>query len=213
VVVLGRVFDPSWEVDLLDQVDLSPGDRVLDVSSLASRPDALASVERWCADVTSLPFADGSFDVVVYRQGLRLFPAPGWTLSEMRRVLVPGGRAAVSVWGRIERIPAFATLARALDDRIGAGPATAVRGVFSLSEPADLRAFLANAGFERIRVRTVGTTVVFPSVAAFVRSCVPDLRDDDERSIVSDLELPFARWIDTEGLRITMEANTAIASV
>lgn len=213
MVVLGRIFEPSWEVDLLDQVDLSPGDRVLDVSSLVSRAGARETYERWCADGASLPFADGSFDVVVWRQGLRVLPAPGWTLSEMCRVLAPGGRAAVSMWGRIERMPVVAALTDVLEAHGCAGSAAVVRALFSLAEPADLRAFLADAGFERIRVRSVPRTVVLSSVAELVRRCVPDLPDDDEWSIVADLEIRCARWVDSEGLRIAMEANTAVASI
>ena len=212
-MVLERALDPSWEVDLLDQVDLLPGDRVLDVSSLVSRADARETSERWCADGTSLPFADGSVDVVVWRQGLRVLPAPGRMLFEMRRVLAPAGRVAVSTLGRIERMPAVVALTDVLEDHGRAGSAVAVRALFSLSESADLRAFLADAGFERIRMGSVPRTVVLPSVAELVHGCVPDGTTGDEPSILADLEMRCARWVDADGLRITMEEHTAVASV
>lgn len=159
-----------------------------------------------------LPFGDGSFDVVVYRQGPQLLPAPGWTLSEMRRVLAPGGRAAVSVWGRVERMPVLAALTDVLEKRGRAG-ASMVRAVCSLSDPADLRAFLAGAGFERIGVRTVRTTVVLPSVGAFVRQWVPDLVDEDQASVAADLEMRCARRVGARGLRMAIEAHIAVGSV
>ena len=42
--------------------------------------------------------AAGSFDVVVCQQGLQFFPDKAAALREMHRVLVPGGRLALSVW-------------------------------------------------------------------------------------------------------------------
>jgi SAM-dependent methyltransferase len=45
-----------------------------------------------------LPFHDGAFDVVVSQQGLQFFLDRSKGLGEMRRVLTPGGRVAVSVW-------------------------------------------------------------------------------------------------------------------
>jgi ubiquinone/menaquinone biosynthesis C-methylase UbiE len=43
------------------------------------------------ADGGALPFADGSFDVVLFRFVLRHAPAPTRLLGEARRVLAPGG--------------------------------------------------------------------------------------------------------------------------
>ena len=65
-------------------------------------------------DPSSLPFGDGSFDVVVCRQGLQLLPDRGRALAEMWRVLVPSGRVAVASSGRIERSPAFPSVAEFL---------------------------------------------------------------------------------------------------
>lgn len=46
-------------------------------------------------DGLRLPFADATFDAVTVAFGLRNFADPGLGLSEMRRVLRPGGRALV----------------------------------------------------------------------------------------------------------------------
>ncbi|WP_235529487.1 class I SAM-dependent methyltransferase [Nocardioides sp. Soil774] len=42
-------------------------------------------------DVASMPFADGSFDLVVSFTGLHCFPDPRRAIQEMVRVLAPGG--------------------------------------------------------------------------------------------------------------------------
>jgi SAM-dependent methyltransferase len=58
-------------------------------------------VEFRPADAMQLPFADQSFDTVVCQFGVMFFPDKGKALSEMRRVLRPGGAAIFNVWDRL----------------------------------------------------------------------------------------------------------------
>ena len=57
--------------------------------------------------MTELPFDAGSFDVVLCQQGLQYFPDRPAAMKEMARVLAPGGRIALNVWGALERQPFF----------------------------------------------------------------------------------------------------------
>jgi SAM-dependent methyltransferase len=50
------------------------------------------------ADVEDLPFADGSFDVVLSTFGAMFAPDHGRTAREMLRVLRPGGRIGLANW-------------------------------------------------------------------------------------------------------------------
>lgn len=59
-----------------------------------------APIDYWEASADALPFGDGAFDVVLCQQGLQFFPAQAAAVSEMRRVLRPGGVAGVAVWAR-----------------------------------------------------------------------------------------------------------------
>ncbi|HLA18245.1 MAG TPA: methyltransferase domain-containing protein, partial [Dehalococcoidia bacterium] len=59
------------------------------------------SYER--VDAEELTYPDGSFDAALCVLGL-MYPAdPQRAIEQMRRVLRPGGRAAVAVWGRRDR--------------------------------------------------------------------------------------------------------------
>lgn len=54
-------------------------------------------------DAEDLALPDASFDVVLCALGLMYLPDPEQGLREMRRVLKPGGRIAVAVWGERSR--------------------------------------------------------------------------------------------------------------
>ncbi len=57
-----------------------------------------ADVDWHVADVESLPFADAEFDVVLSQFGHMFAPRPALAVSEMLRVLRPGGTIAFSTW-------------------------------------------------------------------------------------------------------------------
>lgn len=50
------------------------------------------------ADAVQLPFAGGSFDVVVSNSSLHYWSSPAAGLAEVRRVLQPGGRLVITDW-------------------------------------------------------------------------------------------------------------------
>ncbi len=56
----------------------------------------LANVSYRQGDAEHLPFADGAFDCVVTRLSLHHFTDPAAVLTEVRRVLKPGGRLVVA---------------------------------------------------------------------------------------------------------------------
>ena len=58
----------------------------------------LGGVEFRVLDAADLDLPDASVDAVLLRFGLMLVPEPAAALAELRRVLRPGGRAALAVW-------------------------------------------------------------------------------------------------------------------
>jgi len=82
--------------------------RAREVVALDVTPEMLRQASQRCAaagvgnvtfregSATALPFADASFDAVVTRLSLHHFPDPAPALSEMARVLRPGGRFVVA---------------------------------------------------------------------------------------------------------------------
>ena len=116
-----------------------------------------------------LPFPAGKFDLVLCQLGLQFFPDQGRSLREMRRVLSPSGRVALSVYSPIERTPGANAFVLALDHVLGPNASKIKRGEHSFNAPDELRELLIEAGFVRVEVQAVVQQIAFPSVLDYVR--------------------------------------------
>src|SRR5215208_3027826 len=72
-------------------IELSPG---MAERAREAAPDAEVAV----GDASALPFADGSFDVVLSSFVVFFMPDPTAALIEWRRVLAAGGRIVIATW-------------------------------------------------------------------------------------------------------------------
>jgi ubiquinone/menaquinone biosynthesis C-methylase UbiE len=128
-----------------------------------------ASVAFVQGSALSLPYADASHDVVLCQFGLQFVPDRPAALAEMRRVLMPGGRLGLNVYGPIEHNPATFALAQALDRHLGPDASMTKRAEHALADPALLRTLAGKAGFKRIKMVTETRTVRFASASDYVR--------------------------------------------
>jgi SAM-dependent methyltransferase len=144
-------------------VDLAPD--MIDVAKGVGVPDG-AHVEWQVADAASLPLPDAAFDVVLCQMGLMFMEDRLGALSEMRRVLHPGGRIAVSTPGLIQ--PAFQVLEQGIEEHIDPGLGRFVAGVFSLHDPDEVASLLTSAGFSGATASTVPVHLRLPSPAEWL---------------------------------------------
>ncbi|HQZ02832.1 MAG TPA: methyltransferase domain-containing protein [Thauera sp.] len=118
------------------------------------------------ADAEHLCLADTCVDRVLAGLALFVFPHPERALAEIRRVLVPGGHIALSVWGARETVP---LIHRAQDciARLLPPPKVARPSVFRYGDPQVLEATLTAAGFDHIDIQPCEFSCHFADAEAY----------------------------------------------
>ncbi|MFO1036199.1 MAG: methyltransferase domain-containing protein [Geminicoccaceae bacterium] len=123
------------------------------------RAHGQATVQFERADAEDLPFAEGLFDVALCGLGLMYVPDPVQALREMRRVLRPGGRAAVAVWGE-RRACGWAEIFPITDARVASDVCPMF---FRLGTQTTLALAFETAGFGEIELRRMSTVLQYRS--------------------------------------------------
>jgi SAM-dependent methyltransferase len=124
----------------------------------ARRAEALGlgNVSTCVLDLEAIDQPDASYDAVLCREGLMFATDPARALGEIRRVLRPGGRVALAVWGPRARNPWLGVVLDAVTAQIGVPvPPPGIPGPFSLEDADKLAALLAEAGLEDTLVSEV----------------------------------------------------------
>lgn len=192
-VLVGPIFRP-WVDSLLDDVELGPGDRVLDVACgtgivarvakeragatgrvvgvdvnpqmLAVARNVAPSIEWREGDAGALPLdGDERFDRVVCQQGFQFFRDRAAAAHEMRRALATGGRLALSTWRPDHEFPLLRQLREVAERHVGAVDDRR----HSAGDPETVEAVLRDAGFRDIRSKHLSRTLRFADGSAFVR--------------------------------------------
>lgn len=127
----------------------------------ASAPNVTVAVEDGQAPAAP----DSSFDAVLCSLGLMFFPDPRRALHGFRRVLKPGGRAAVSVLTTPER--SYNGRVNVVIARHLPALAEATARSFALGDPGRLRALFDDAGLVDVEVDSHAHSFVLPSFDAY----------------------------------------------
>lgn len=125
----------------------------------------LGNVTTAVLDLEQIAQPDACYDAVVCREGLMLVPDPTRAATEICRVLRPGGRVAVAVWGAREQNPWLGVVFDTVSAQTGTPvPPPGVPGPFSLQDPAVLREALETAQLADVVVEEVETPLRAASV-------------------------------------------------
>ena len=95
--------------------DFSPA--MLEAARRRGTELGVANVEYRVIDAERIELDDDSVDGVLCRFGYMLMADPAAAFAETRRVLRPGGRLTLAVWGALERNPFFAIIGISLVQR------------------------------------------------------------------------------------------------
>ena len=241
-------FMDVWTDDLISSARCRDGDRVLDVACgtgvVANRVNSVSrrlctitgidlnegmltvarsnpQIEWRQGSATELPFEEGEFDVVLCQQGLQYFPDRSAAMREMARVLAPGGRLAVSVWGALERQSFQAALVDGVVAFLGTDAGAAFELASSLNSVDELRSLAELGGFQDARVRIEHRTLRYPLPARIVSGFMGAtpvtaqflaLPDDRKRAFVDHVVRRLASSVDDAGLAALQENHILTAS-
>jgi ubiquinone/menaquinone biosynthesis C-methylase UbiE len=120
-------------------------------------------------EAEQIKFDDDSFDAVLCGLGMMYVPSPPEVLTEIRRVLKPGGRVSVSVWGKRADC-GWAEIFPIVDSRVKSEVCPAF---FQLGTGDTLQILMGTAGYRNLTVDRLKTTLHYESdeeaiAAAFV---------------------------------------------
>ena len=198
--------------------DLSPAP--LKIAAQRARDRSLTNISFEVADVHHLQFPDENFDLVTSRLGVMFFADLARALSEIRRVLKPGGRVAILAWGPMEQ-PYFQATSMILMRHIGGDLPPAAKRVFKFGERGTLAAALTAAGFRDVHeeLRTVPWVwhgpidelwQYYQAVTIPFRPVLEQIRPEQMEPITRDVHAAFSRFWD--GAKVSMTADFVLAS-
>lgn len=197
-------------------VDLSPGP----LKIAAQRSLTNATFQQ--ADAHHLPFPDNNFDRITSRLGVMFFSDLPRAVAEMHRVLKPGGKAVLLVWGPMDQPYFTTTIGTVLRMRPGAAVPEQGRRMFALGSGGVLSQTLRQAGFSSAEERLVTVPWTWPGTPEEVWEYFQDVTVPfaqllqsipAERRAEIDAEVlrSITRYYDGESIKFTATVNIAVA--
>lgn len=148
--------------------DLSPA--ILEYAKERARRAGQRNVTTQVADGENLKVAAASFDVVICRLGLMLFPDPGKSLREMFAALKPGGRACTMVFSTPDKNPCVTILLSTAFKyaRLPIRDPYQPGGLLSLGKPGLIDDLFRQAGFSQVATTKVMAPFRLPSAKEYL---------------------------------------------
>lgn len=204
----------------LISTDFSP--EMVEISRRRGAELGVTNAEYRVMDAEHVDLPDASVDGVLCRFGYMLMADTGAALAETRRVLRPGGRLALAVWGPAERNPWAAIRSQILIDRGHmAPPEPGAPGPFTMGSEERTRGLLEQAGFQRVRLEEVPLRLPFRDLEAYLTwgrevsagfaSALAQVPEDERAGLETEIAERLAAFATPEGYELPGVALCALA--
>lgn len=142
-------------------VDVSTN--MLSVARAKTDAEGLSGLTFCASRAERLCFPDQAFDAVMSRFGLMMFDDPLRGMHEMGRVLMPGGRIALCVWGRPEHMSTLYWAYHAFQGRIADSALPHLSRATRLGRPGILNGLLDAVAIGSHTIRSCDLAMTFVS--------------------------------------------------
>lgn len=239
------IFD-QWPPRIIEAAGLGKGDKVIevgcgtgvlareafkrvgpdgDVTGLDLSENMLRVARGICPGVDfrqgnamNLPFDDESFDAAIASFVLMFVPDPVLAVSEMWRVLKPGGRLLITVWEALDQNPVYTGLVEIARRRIDDAAGSSLAWPFALGKDGKLAEICRLAGVGEVDISAHDGRAKFPSLDVFVTTEIQSwvlagsVDEENLSAVVGDSQERFADYSDASGA-IDIPLNAVMAKM
>jgi ubiquinone/menaquinone biosynthesis C-methylase UbiE len=214
---LAKALGPQGRVVATDLVP-----EMLEFAKENAAAQRISNIDFRLADAEQLPFPDREFDRVTCRFGIMFFPDIAKAMSEIRRVLRPGGRVCFAVFGSFDENPMFQVSLGPFLKRVKMPPPPPdAPHIFRFADETKLEKAISSAGFREVSTRKERVTFSWPGpaeesweatreLAAPFKRLIASIPPDKSEEVIGEVLDGLRRFQVGDSINLPVTVNIAV---